>query len=304
MNDILSDPRVAIIILNWNGKKNVLECLRSFRHLDYTNYEIVAVDQNSSDGSRDAIVSEFPDVTLICNEDNLGFAEGNNVGIQHALNRGAECIVLLNNDTTVEPNFLRAFVGAAISNRDFDIFGPKIVFDYDPNIIWAAGSHIDWQRGICIQNGYRELDRGQYDTNAEVNALTGCAVMISRKAFETVGFLDSRFFVYYEETDWCARATKAGFRILYVPAAVVRHKVSATIGASSHAITFYMVRNNLLFVTKNSDGFRRLSLIGKSLCREARTVCGGLIKGRRKDAVVRLRAVAAFVGRRFGRAEV
>ena len=299
-----SEPRVAIIVLNWNGKTDTLECLESLRGLEYTNYEIVTVDQNSSDGSRDAIASGFPDVTLICNDDNLGFAEGNNVGIRYALDAGAQYVALLNNDTTVEPNFVRAFVDAAKVDPDFDVFGPKIVFHRDPNVIWAAGSAINWRLGICKQRGFGEDDRGQYDTPTEVNALTGCAMMIRRDVFETIGLLDKRYFIYYEETDWCARAQKAGFRLLYVPGTVVRHKVSATIGAASPAIVFYMVRNKLLFIAKNGPGLYRLWLLTKALLDTARTICSGLVKGRRKDAVVRIRALAAFVGHRFGKVEV
>ena len=301
---VLHEPRVVIIILNWNGITDTLACLDSVRHLDYANHEVVVVDQNSNDGSREAIANQYGEVTLIRNEDNLGFARGNNIGIQHAMDRGADYILLLNNDTIVLSTFLSALMAAAIEHPDFDIFGPKIVFDSDPEVIWAAGSHIEWRKAICVQRGYQEIDRGQYDTTVEVNALSGCAMMISRRAFRTVGTLDSRFFAYYEETDWCARATKAGLRILYVPTAVVRHKVSRTIGPSSPAIAFYMVRNNLLFVWKNSAGFRRLSLIGRSLHREARAICSGLIRGRREEAVVRLSAIAAFLFRRFGKAEV
>jgi GT2 family glycosyltransferase len=300
----LSGPRVAIIVLNWNGKKDTLECLESLRHIDYANHEIVAVDQNSADGSGDAIGGAFPDVTLIQNEENLGFAEGNNVGIRYALSAGAEYVALLNNDTTVASNFVRALVDAARAMPDFDIFGPKIVFYKDPNLIWAAGSAINWRRGTCMQRGYGEVDRGQYDTPTEVNALTGCAMMIHRKVFETIGLFDGRFYLYYEETDWCARAQRAGFRLLYVPAPVVRHKVSSTIGAASPTIVFYMVRNNLLFIAKNGVGLRRLWLLARALLAAGRTICSGLVKGRRKDAVVRMRAVAAFLGRRFGKAEV
>jgi len=299
-----SEPRVAIIVLNWNGKDDTLECLESLRNLDYANYEIVAVDQNSTDGSREAIIGEFPDVTLICNDDNLGFAQGNNVGIRYALDAGVQYVALLNNDTVVDPNFVRAFVDAAKAKPDFDVFGPKIVFYGDPNVIWAAGSAINWRLGICNQRGYGEVDRGQYDVPAEVNALTGCAMMINRKVFDTIGLFDGRFYLYYEETDWCARAQLAGFRLLYVPGTVVRHKVSATIGSASPAIVFYMVRNKLLFITKNGRGLYRLWLLARALLDTARTICSGLVKGRRKDAVVRMRAVAAFVGRRFGKAEV
>lgn len=294
------EPRIAIIILNWNGMTDTLECLDSLRRLDYTNYGSVVVDQNSSDGSREAIAREFPEVTVVRNAENLGFAEGSNVGIQYALEHGADYIALLNNDTTVESNFLRAIADAAMAHPGFDIFGPKIVFDSDPNLIWAAGSHINWQQGTCVQLGYRERDRGQHDAFAEVNALSGCAMVINRRAFQTIGLLDSRFFIYYEETDWCARAQQAGFRLLYVPGTVVRHKVSATMEAGSPAVVFYMVRNQLLFIAKNARGLRRLWLLTKALLDTARAICGGLVKGRRNDAVVRMRALVAFVGRRFG----
>jgi GT2 family glycosyltransferase len=234
----------------------------------------------------------------------VGFAAGNNTGIRRALKDGAEYVIMLNNDTIVEPNFVRALVDTAISHPKFDVFGPKIVFYSDPGVIWAAGSHIDWQRGVCIQHGYRESDQGQYDTDTEVNALTACAMMISRKAFETVGLLDNRFFIYYEETDWCARAVAAGFRILYVPHTVVRHKISATTGACSPALVFYMTRNNLLFIAKNSSRRVKLWLLARSLCSAARASCSGLVKGKRKEAVARLRAMRAFLCGRFGKTEV
>jgi GT2 family glycosyltransferase len=299
-----SEPRVAVILLNWNGKDDTLPCLESLQHLDYANYEIVVVDQNSTDGSREAVAGKFPDVTLICNDDNLGFAEGNNVGIRYALDAGSQYVALLNNDTTVEPNFISCCLDAAREHKDFAIFGPKIVFDSDPSIIWAAGSHIDWNRGTCRQHGVGEVDRGQYGSCTEVNALTGCAILIRRDVLDTIGLLDNRYFIYYEETDWCARAQRAGFRLLYVPGTVVRHKVSAAMGVASPATIFYMVRNQLLFITKNGRGLRRVWLLAKTLLDTARTICSGLVKGRRKDAVVRMRAVAAFVGRRFGKAEV
>lgn len=299
-----SDPRVAIITLNWNGKEDTLALLESLRHLDYADIEIVAVYQNSNDGSCEAIADDFPEVTVIRNNDNLGFAEGNNVGIQYALDAGAEYIVLLNNDTTVEPNFIRNLVDTARAMADFDVFGPKIVFYDEPNIIWAAGSDIDWKEGVCTQRGYGEEDCGQHDIPVEVNALTGCAIMISRRVFERIGLFDGRFYLYYEETDWCARATKAGFRILYAPGAVVRHKVSSTIGSTSPALVFYMVRNNLLFILENSRGFRRVWLLVKRLCIVARTICTSLVKGKREDAFVRMRAAVAFITGRFGRYEV
>jgi len=298
------EPKVAIIILNWNGKEDTLECVDSLRRLEYQNYEIVVVDQNSRDGSQQAIASTFPEVALIRNEENLGFAEGNSVGIRYALTAGAEYIVLLNNDTVVEPGFLKSFLDAARAAPDFDIFGPKIMFYRAPQYIWAAGSCIDWKEGICTQRGYSEVDHGQYDTPAEVNALSGCTMMIHRTVFDKIGLLDPRFYLYYEETDWCVRATRAGFRILYVPDVVVRHKVSATIGATAPAIVFYMVRNQLLFIAKNARGLRKVWLLSKTVCSAVRTVCSSLAKGKRDDAVVRLRAMAAFIGGRFGKAEV
>jgi len=297
-------PRVIIVVLSWNQKCDTLECLKSLSKLDYPNRRVIVVDQDSADGTHGAIKTYFPEVLVIRNAENVGFAEGNNIGIRHALTDGPEYIVLLNNDTTVEHDFLRVLIDAARNNPDFDVFGPKIVFESDPAIIWSAGSYVDWRQGICIQRGLREVDRGQYDNYEEVNALTACAMMISRKALDTVGLLDSRYFIYYEETDWCARATSAGFRLLYVPATVVRHKVSAAMGVASPGTVFYFVRNNLLFITKNTRGLLRLRLLGKSLFGTARATCSALVKGNRKDALARVGGVAAFFCGSYGKANI
>lgn len=293
---------IVPIILNWNRREDTLECLRSLSVVAYPRFEAVVVDNGSADGSQKMIREEFPNVTLLETGHNVGFAAGNNLGIQHALKNGAEYIMLLNNDTVVARDCLEKLIEASRSHENYSIFGPKILFYDRPELIWSAGSKIDWRRGNCMQIGYGEDDNGQYDTPNEVNAFSGCAIMFRREVAERIGLLDPRFFLYYEETDWCARAKEAGFRMLYVPEAKVYHKVSATMGRNSAEMIYYFVRNRLLFICKRSEFRHRVTGTLYALCETLRTVGSNIFRGKTEEAKVRLKGLFDFYAGNFGEA--
>lgn len=224
-------PRVAVIVLNWNGKALTLDCVKSLLELRAPNVETVVVDNASTDGSAEAVREAFGDrVSVIVNDDNLGFAEGNNVGIRYALERGADFVLLLNNDTVVDADLidcmLRPFDGAA----DIGVTGPKIYYYTPRDQIWFAGGEVFLWRGVSRHIGIREKDRGQFDQRRDVDYVTGCALMAKREVFESAGSLDPSYVAYYEDVDFCMRARRAGFRIVYVPDGKVWHKVSASTG--------------------------------------------------------------------------
>jgi len=242
-------PQALVIVLNWNGLSDTLECLESLSHLDYPAYEVVVVDNGSADGSVSVIREQLPAITVIENEENLGYAGGNNVGLRYALAQKADYALLLNNDTMVDSALLRLLVEASEANLFVGIVGPTIYYHARPNTIWSAGGAIDWKRGSTRMVGLNEQDVGQFGKKPrEVDFVTGCALLVRMKAVETAGELDERFFMYYEETEWCVRIARAGYRIMHVPQAKMWHKISPEAQVDSPFVRYYMTRNRLLFL--------------------------------------------------------
>jgi GT2 family glycosyltransferase len=222
---------VAVVVLNWNGRELTLECIRSLLEMPTPGVEIILVDNGSSDGTVDAVRAEFDDrVTLIVNDENLGFAGGNNVGIRYALDRGAEFVLLLNNDTVVDPGLVDHLLRPFSGSPGVGVTGPKIYYYTPADQIWFAGGQVYLARGTSRHIGIRETDRGQFDTEREVDYVTGCALMARREVLETAGLLDPSYVAYYEDVDFCMRARGAGFQIRYVPGGKVWHKISASTG--------------------------------------------------------------------------
>lgn len=244
-------PLVAIILLNWNQPHFTLACLRSLQFITYPNFKVIVLDNGSEDDSLAQINELIPalpyNVELIPNGRNLGFAEGNNVGIRQALEQGADYVLLLNTDTEVAPDFLEPLVDLAESNTAIGITGSKIYYYDDPRRIWSAGG-IFTPAGWTKQLGVNEPDGPQFNRVRRVDYVTGCAMLVRREVIEKVGMLDARFFAYYEETDWCARAARVGYSIWYEPRSVVWHKISLKSRDLSPTYVYLMTRNRLLFV--------------------------------------------------------
>jgi GT2 family glycosyltransferase len=248
-------PQVTIIVLNWNGLNDTLDCLESLDQLDYQNYKVVIVDNGSIDGSVPVIRERFPGVTIIENGENLGYAGGNNVGLRYAMAEEADYALLLNNDTVVDPAFLRILVYAVQAEPAVGIAGPTIYYHERPDVIWSAGGAIDWQRGNTRMVGLDERGEGQFGAEPRaVDFVTGCAMLIRRTVMEKAGLLDERFFAYYEETEWCVRVARAGYKIVHVPLARMWHKISPSAQADSPLVHYYMTRNRLLFLKATGAG--------------------------------------------------
>jgi len=172
------NPRVFIIILNWNNWLDTFECLESLKNNDYPNYEVVIVDNGSDEKPQ----SPNPDIKIIYNKENLGFSEGNNVGIKYALEHGADYVLLLNNDTVVSNDFLSKLVKAAESNEEIGMVGSKIYFYDQKDRIWFAGGKVNWLYNKGTMRGYNEIDKGQYDLPEiqETDYLTGCCILVKK----------------------------------------------------------------------------------------------------------------------------
>jgi GT2 family glycosyltransferase len=235
-----------LILLSWNGRDDTLACLRSLRQLRDDDTAIVAVDNASSDGSAEAIREEFPDVDLVENERNLGFSGGNNVGIRHALDRGAQWVVLVNNDAVLAPDAIQALRATAAARPRAGVLVGKLFFDEPSDRIWFAGQRFWPALGYSGRpRGYGRRDAPRYSKPGPTDRAAGAFMAVSRAAIEAVGMLDDDLFAYVEDVDWSLRVKRAGFEVWFVPAAVGWHQVSASTGgerASTHAL-YYGVRN-------------------------------------------------------------
>ncbi len=271
-------PLVSAVVLTWNQLSLVLDCLDSLRRIDYPRFRVVAVDNGSQDGTAAMIRERCPDVTVVENRQNLGFAEGNNVGIRRSLADGADYVMLLNDDTVVAPEMVRELITFAELRPAVGIVGPVIRYQDVPHIIWSAGNTIDWRTGslrrLCANRRDSEAPTRPYG----VDYVTGCALCIKREVIERIGLLDARYFIYYEESDWCMRARAKGYEVMVIPSARIWHKVSATMKQDSPATTYYMTRNAFLFLARHMRGRARVAALARVSLRELRTTAAHSVK--------------------------
>ncbi len=248
-------PRVAILVLCYNGIADTLACLASLQQIDYPRkrYDVIVLDNASHDGTPERVRAAFPQTVVIENGANLGFAAGNNVGLRYTLAHGYDYALLLNNDTEVAPDFLSELVAAAEADPTVGAVGPLIYYHAAPERIWSAGGAIDWRRGVCTMAG-EEADGGQYRQARDVDFVTGCAMLIRCAALERVGLLDERFFMYFEESEWCVRATRASLRVRFIPQAKLWHKIPLDGRCDKEYLAYYMTRNRLLFLYATGAG--------------------------------------------------
>jgi GT2 family glycosyltransferase len=249
-------PKVTVIILNWNGKADTVECLGSFEHVDYPNYEILLVDNASTDNSVELFKARYPGIKIMVNPINLGYAEGNNVGIRRAIEDRSDYIMILNNDTVVDPEFMTEMVAAAEEVPGVGFIGPmNYYYDYKgrKDIINFAGGIFSIYRGSTYNIGINEVDRGQYNEIKESSYIPGSCVMVKREVIEKIGLIDPEYFTYWEDTDWCIRAVKAGYRSVYVPKAKIWHKIGVQKGKKNIKAYYYFGRNVFLLVKKHAS---------------------------------------------------
>ena len=200
-----SQPRVDVVILNTNRREDSLECLKSLSRSTYPHVHVTVLDNASIDGSVDAIIRECPEVHVVPLTDNRGYAGNNNVGIRLALDCGAAWVLVLNEDTVVDPSCVSELVKVGESDERIGIVGPLVYHYQEPDIVQSAGGQLTG-RWEAVHRGINERDTGQFAESADVAWISGCAILVRRAVIEQVGMLDERYFYYWEETDWCLRA--------------------------------------------------------------------------------------------------
>jgi GT2 family glycosyltransferase len=244
-------PRVGVVILNHNGKSLAEQCIRSVLNSSYPNKEIILVDNASTDGSLDYLHRIFPQVLILKNSENLGVAGGRNSGFREAVRRGNDYIVSLDNDTRIDRRLIEALVEVTESDPRIGVVGPKMYSDDGSGTLQCAGGTITYTQNVCAERGLGKTDRGQYDRIEDMDYFPGCGFMARREVFERLNFLDETFYGYgHEDTDFCVRATQSGYRVVYVPKAVMWHRGSATIGGYSPRKKYLEAVNSVYFVRK------------------------------------------------------
>lgn len=251
------EPRVAVILVNWNGADDTLDALQSLSQQAYRNARIIVVDNGSHDDSVARIRARFPDVTVIENSSNEGFAGGNNRGIEYALKSDAEYFFLLNNDTHVEPDALCRLVAAACAHPEFGILSPAIFQYFRRAEPWFVGAQLDMTRGIAIHDDAtwrRAPEQFSAASLFELPWTSGCAMLLPRAAMEQLRGFDERFYLLWEDVDLSLRTLAAGWKIGLAPDAKIYHKAGrsfaaqSTLDSSWPGATYFFVRNNLLFL--------------------------------------------------------
>ena len=241
-------PLVTIVIICWNNKRYLEDCLSSVLSQIYPNIEVFLADNASSDGSADYVRRNFPSITVIQNERNLGFAEGNNVAMRQAKGK---YIFTLNPDTKMNNNCIEELVKVAERDKDIGSCSPKILLFDDPKRINSAGGDMVLRTGDNIARGFYSIDDGRYDKEEEVFGSSASASFYRKKVLNKVGLFDKDLFTYYEDVDMNWRFKLAGWKCIYVPNAIVYHHHAGTLDDYNPIKIFYLHRNKLYVILKN-----------------------------------------------------
>ncbi len=246
----MSHPRVACIVLNYNGKDITLQALASLARMTYPAFDLIHVDNGSTDGSYEAVAKAFPDVVQVQVQENRGPTRGLNRGLSAGLEGDYDYLMSLNNDIEVDSEMLTEMVRLAETDPQVACVGPKAFYYWDRELIWSAGGIIRFKESVTRERGNKAIDRGQFDRDVEVDYLNGCAILMRRSVVEEVGVWDPIFNLAVEDADWCMRAKQRGYRCMYAHRAVLYHMVSASAGDYVARRTFYTGRANAIFVRR------------------------------------------------------
>ena len=262
------EPSVAIILVNWNGYDFTAACIESLQKVEFPDYQVILVDNASENSEGKRLLSAFPEILLIENQENLGFAGGNNVGIVKALEDGFSHVMLLNNDTEVEPDFLGEMMRKFQSGGNLGVVQPLITFLNEKDKIWSAGGKWNSILGRAITLGDRKKLGAYRATDAPLDWASGCCMLISREALLTTGLLNESYFAYCEDVDWSLRFRQKGFEIALASKALVYHEAGASSkkkhaeGTLSPRVFYFHVRNQFYLIRENQNGISFLFSVG------------------------------------------
>lgn len=275
--------KVAVVTLNFNTADDTIALLHSLRHVktDGFTFETIIVDNGSKEIFKIPEKLKSDSTILIRSDINTGFSGGNNIGMKEALKRGADYVLIVNNDTEMDKNLIVNLLKVIDSDPEIGVTTPKIYFAkghefhkdrYKPQdlgkVFWFAGGHTDWANVTSIHRGVDEIDHGQYDKTEQITFASGCCMLFKREVLEKVGLFDDRFFLYYEDADLNERIQRAGYKIYYVPSAVLIHINAASSGGAGNGNVlqdYFITRNKMLFGMKYAPFRTKIALIRESL---------------------------------------
>lgn len=279
--------KIAVVILNYKLKNLVLKCVNSVLESSHKNLQVIVVDNNSEDNIEQSI-PQNPKVIFIQSGDNLGFTGGNNLGIKKALEGNPDYIFILNPDTTIKNNTISELLKKT-EKYNAGVASPKIYFS-DSKIIWYAGGKFDKANVLGSHIGVDQKDVGRFDEDRETDFATGAAMFIKKEVFEQIGLFDERYFMYYEDSDFCFRAKKAGFKIMYIYSSLVYHLNAQSTGLGSPLQDFYITRNRMLFASKFLSLRTQFALLREAF--------------RNSSTIIRRKALIDFLLSRFGKGTI
>lgn len=252
--------KVYIIILSWNGLADTLECLESVYKLDHRPFEVIVVDNGSSDNSSEIILKNFPNVLLMKNSENLGYARGNNLAMQYAMEHSADYLWLLNNDTVVEKDTLSNLVKNAEKSADIGMVSPVIHFYYEPKMVQFCGSYVDTRKMEIIYPTENHPAVSEEFVKGKHICLWGTALLVKREVIEKIGYFQEEYFAYWEDTDYSMRSIKSGFRNEVIKSARIYHKTllpKPGVKRRGNHFYYYMARNKYYWGRHHSTGITR-----------------------------------------------
>ena len=267
--------KVGIVIVNYNGASYQNDAMKSLYESDFKDFKVVVVDSASSDNSIELLEKEYPEVVVLRQIENVGVARGNNIGIEYCKSIGTEYTLLMNNDIEMDSKML----GVLVEKANTDVITVPKIFYYEPHdMIWYGGGYFNWKRGNAPHIGMNEYDKGQCDEERFVEYSPTTCMLIHNSVFDRLGKIDERYFMYWDDTDWCVRVADAGLKILYVPTAIMWHKVSSSTGGMASKVKlYYMNRNKLYFLKKHSKHISTLTWI-RTYLRMYYLICVGFVK--------------------------
>lgn len=261
--------RVGIVIVNYNGGKYQNDCIKSLYEMSCTDFEVIVVDNASTDDSIARLKESYPAVHVIEFQENAGVAKGNNIGIKYSRKLKMEYTLLMNNDVELHPEMLIQLLTHADENT---VTVPKIFYYAPSDLLWYAGGQFEWNKGGARHYGLQEKDNGAYDEMKEVDYASTCCMLLHNSIFEKIGMIDEDLFMYYDDADLCMKLHEANVAIQYVPSAKMWHKVSSSTGGEHSKLCVYYQNRNQLYFMRKYRKYLKFSAYPYVLCKAAAKV--------------------------------
>lgn len=305
--ELPAQSRVAVVVLDWDGGAEAVRAVESALATRYPRLEVVLVDNASAHPVLERVREAHPEVLTFRNPRNLGYAGGNNAGIRLALERGADFVLLLNNDARLHPEAILELVAVARRDQSIAAVGAKVLSAERPGHLWMAYGEVSWRQSLVRLVGRGERDGPRFSIEREVDWVSGCALLLSRRGLDEVGLLDEDFFAYHEEVDWCARARARGLRVVFAPRAIAYHRGEASSGGGAYVSRkqYLAARNAVLFVRRHGSRRQRIRFASSVIASLPFQLLRRTLRGEQRGVWLKVRGMLdALRGRPIPRAEL